>query len=286
MPEIIKERLEAYRANTFHTAPGLRIASAEEAVAFVDERGFTFFWPIKGVDLPSVWVAAAGDRPVPNEHDDPGHITWGWKDSLLGKKRWYYARLLRRRNAMISLQAAPYFYALSPNYGDPENDYLEEYRQGSLSMEARLVYEALLREGPLDTLALRKAAGLSSSASTTRFNRALDDLQIGFKILPVGVSQAGAWHYAFIYDITARHMPELVEQARFLSESASRRHLTMLYFQSVGAAPNNTIARLFGWIPEITQPVIQQLVKQGLLVENVQIEGNKGELLALPELTQ
>jgi len=61
----------------------------EEAIRYVNERGFIYFWPINGILLPSLWEAVSGDRPVPNEHDDPGHVTWGWKDSLLGKHVWY-----------------------------------------------------------------------------------------------------------------------------------------------------------------------------------------------------
>src|SRR5689334_11523643 len=89
-PELIKD----YRAQTFRTAPGLRLNNADQAVDFVNQRGFIFFWPIKGVELPNLWSAAAGDRPVADEHDDPGHMTWGWKDSLLGQRRWYYGRVV------------------------------------------------------------------------------------------------------------------------------------------------------------------------------------------------
>ena len=106
MTSAFSKRLRAYQAQTFRTAPGRRIGNKDEAVSFVKERGFIFFWPIKNVTMPSLWVAAAGDRPVPDEHDDPGHITWGWKDELLGKRRWYYARILRKRGWIILLVGA------------------------------------------------------------------------------------------------------------------------------------------------------------------------------------
>jgi hypothetical protein len=240
-------RLQSYRARTFRTAPGLRLASADEAVDFVKQRGFVFFWPIKGYDYPNLWMAAAGDRPVPDEHDDPGHVTWSWKDSMLGTRRWYYGRVLHQRNAMISLEALPYFYALSNNYGDPENDYLEQYLSGTMTAEARSVYEALLQEGPLDTIALRKAARLSSRDSDSRFNKALNDLQMDFKVLPVGISPVGAWRYAFIYELSHRHFPYLIEQASHIFESDARFYLAQKTIQSLGAAPPNFIARLFRW---------------------------------------
>jgi len=284
MIELSPGDLSSYRARTYALLPELKLKSAEDAVDFVNRRGFVFFWPIKGVELPSLWTAAAGDRPVPDEHDDPGHMTWGWKDELLGKRRWYYARILRRRNTMISLVSAPYFYALSPNYGDPENDYLEQYEQGLMTLETRLVFEALLKEGPLDTLALRRAARLTSSDSTGRFNKALDDLQVEFKVLPVGISEAGAWRYAFIYDLTTRHFPEIQEQARFISEPEARRFLLRQYFISLGAAPIEQAARLFGWTLEHIHHAIKALIKAKVLVEDIAIPNQKGVWVATREL--
>jgi hypothetical protein len=280
------ELLQAHRAATFRTQPGRRITSPPEAVQFVNERGFIFFWPIKDILLPSLWTAAAGDRPVPNEHDDPGHVTWGWKDSLLGKGHWYYARTLRRRNTMTALNSLPYFYALSPNSGDPENDYLEQYERGLLTQEARAIYEALLKSGPLDTLEIRRQAHLSSAASQTAFNRALDDLMMQFKILPVGISQAGAWHYAFIYDLTPRHLPDLIERAGAITEKAARQHILAAYFRSVGAARASDAARLFGWRPADVENSLHTLCEQGQLVGGLEMPGQRGAWFALPALAE
>ena len=156
MPEVNLDVLRSYREKTYRMKPSSRVRDREEAVQFVNKTGFISFWPIKDLPMPSLWVAAAGNRPVADEHDDPGHVTWGWKDDLLGQHRWYYGRILALKNCMISLDLLPHFYALSPNYGDPENDYLEDYHRGILPMEAKLVYETLLREGPIDSISLRK----------------------------------------------------------------------------------------------------------------------------------
>src|SRR5687767_5594971 len=188
--ELSADILAAYRARTFHLPPAPRVKNPEQALAWVNERGFAYFWPIKGIILPSLWAAVAGDRPVAEAHDDPGHITWGWKDNALGKRRWYYAKILRRKATFISLAAAPYFYALSQNYGSPEEDYLLAYERGHLTQAAKQVYEALLKEGTLHTVDLRKAARLTSRQSDTEFKKALEVLQADFKILPVGVAKA------------------------------------------------------------------------------------------------
>ena len=259
-------RVQTFRARTFRTAPGLRLASEDEAVDFVNQRGFVFFWPIKGYDYPNLWMAAAGDRPVPDEHDDPGHVTWSWKDSLLGARRWYYGRVLRQRNAMISLETLPYFYALTNNYGDPENDYQEQYLQGTLTLEAKSVYEALLESGPLDTIALRKAARLSSRESDSRFNKALNDLQMDFKVLPIGISPVGAWRYAFIYELSHRHFPELIEHASHIFEGDARLILAEITIQSLGATPDSFIARLFRWNKDEMEKCTRRLLSSGKYV--------------------
>lgn len=283
MPSSSLDRIRSYRTRTFRYLPGHRITSRDEAVAYVNERGFIYFWPIRDITLPSLWVAVAGDRPVADEHDDPGHITWGWKDALVGSREWYYAKVLRKKATMIAMDIAPYFYALTENYGAPEDDHISLYEQGRMTQEAKSVYEAILDNGPLDIIALRRAARLSNPESEARFNKALADLQAGFMLVPVAVTQAGAWHYAFAYDIVARHYPEIPEKARFIGELDARRKLVELYFRSVGAGQKRDVVMLFGWKPEEADATIQHLIEKGILCGGVEIEGQRGEWIVWRE---
>lgn len=283
MPTLDLKKLNSYRARTFRLPPSPRVASPKAALQYVNERGFIYFWPIKGIDLPSLWVAVAGNRVVADKHDDPGHVTWGWKDNALGKKLWYYAKILRGKATMISLEVAPCFYALSENYGSPEEDYLLAYEEGRLTQAAKQVYEALLKEGALNTIDLRRVAKLTN-ARESEFNKALEVLQKDFKILPVGVAKVGAWKYAFIYEIVTRHYPDLAEKARFISEGEARTKLTELYFHSVGAAQERDVSKLFGWQKELSARTITGLVEKRKLVKTEHPK-QKGEWLALPELT-
>jgi hypothetical protein len=278
------KRLRAYRAQTFRTAPGRRIGNKDEAVTFVKERGFIFFWPIKDVTLPSLWAAVAGDRPVADAHDDPGHVTWGWKDSLLGQRKWYYAKVLRRKSTLISLDVAPYFYALSENFGSPESDYLLQYEQGLLSKEAKAVYEVLLREGPMHTVQLRRATGMTSGDSDYRFNRALLELESDFKVLPIGVAQAGAWRYSFICEIVARHYPQLPAHARGIGQNDARRKLAELYLRSVGAARAQDLVKLFGWQHAEAKRILERLAAEDVVQSGIEIDGQPGDWAALCEL--
>ena len=273
---ISKTRYEDFRSRTFRLGRGLQLHSEDDAVHYVDERGFVYFWPIKGVDLPSLWVAVAGRRPVADRHDDPGHITWGWKDRLLASRRWYYGKLLRGKATMVSMSQLPYFYALSENYGDPQ-DYLQEYEAGRLGVEAKQVYEALLGQGPLDTLALRREARLTSRDSSTRFDRALVELQRGLRILPVGVAEAGRWNYAFIYELVDRWLPQVVAQARAIGRGQARAHLIDLYLKSVGAATEAQMAQLFHWRRDEVGKACGLLAHDELAVPVATLAGQAGE---------
>jgi hypothetical protein len=286
------KKLQMLRTRTFGLPPQKRLSTPRQALTFVNQRGFVYFWPIKGIDLPSLWTAVAGDRPVADKHDDPGHITWGWKDDALDKKIWYYAKVLRGKATMISLEAAPYFYALSENYGAPEEDYLIAYREGRLTQAAKQVYDALLENGALNTLDLRKMAKLSN-AKDSEFNKALEYLQRDFKILPVGVAQAGAWKYSHVYEITTRHFPDLSEQARRVSESQARAKILELYFNMVGAAQMKDVNKLFGWGNEAVKRAVNKLMDNGVVVMTgppkrrpERVEGSVGEWLAVKEICE
>jgi hypothetical protein len=281
---IIHHTIQNYRLKSFRIQPNLRIKNQSEAIEFVNERGFIFFWSISGISFPSLWTAVAGDRPVADEHDDPGHITWRWKDDLLGTRKWYYAKVLRKKATIISNEALPYFYALSNNYGSPEEDHLILYEQGKLSIEEKQLYEALLQEGALDTIALKRAAHLSSTQSDSRFNRALTDLQTDFKITPVGIAEVGSWRYAFIYDITTRYIPEIIEKTRYISDQTAREKLLRLYFLAVGGASLSEAVKLFQWSPKETSQALHKLIEHNFLVSAGNSETQKGEWFLLKSL--
>jgi hypothetical protein len=277
MKPLSPQTLTHYRRQTFRLEPEQKLRDVTDALRFVNERGFVYFWPIKGFDLPNLWTAVAGDRPVADKHDDPGHITWGWKDQMLDKKQWYYAKILRGKATLISQDKVPYFYALSENYGDPDQDYLDLYEQGLLSREAKLVYETLLREGPLDTVNLRRIIQMTAKASNSPFDRALSQLQRDFKILPVGVAQAGAWRYSFIYDMVHRFYPDLPEQARSITRRAAREKLVLLYLASMGAATAVEITKLFQWPAADVSRALDGLVTAGEIEAGYTLDGRTGE---------
>ncbi len=144
------------------------------------------------------------------------------------------------------------------------------------------MYETLLDNGSLNTVDLRKLAKLSN-AKDSEFNKALEQLQRDFKILPVGVAQAGAWKYSHIYEVVTRHYPDLSEQARAIKESQARAKLLELYLGMVGAAQLRDVNKLFGWGNEAVKRTMKKSIENGALV-NAEHSKITGEWMALPVL--
>jgi hypothetical protein len=205
------------------------------------------------------------------QHDDPDiSRCWRWKDAALDKRQWYYGKVLRKRATLISLELLPVFYACSENAGDLD-DYLEEYRAGMMTAEAKWIYEALLEHGPLDTIRLRREAGMSARSAKSRFDRALVELQVGLKVIPVGVARTGAWKYAFTYEILQRHIPELPEQAAGIKRSVARQTLVSRYIDNVIAADRKMISRIFHvmrWTSAELERTIAALLNEGVIRES------------------
>ena len=246
MQHIDHEWVAAARDTIYRRTMARRVTTVAEAVQFVDEVGFAFLWPIKGIEAPNLFHAIAGQvRDVPMAHDDPDlSRCWSWKDQSLGGERWYYAKLLRRKATMVAPRLWGAFYALTHNYGDLE-DYMERVLDGVMTHEARTIYETLLDGGAMDTITLRRTAGMGASSSKSRFERGLVELQIDMKALPVRVAEEGSWRYSFVYDIPMRHYPDLVDRARQFSTAEAWQVLIGAYIDGVAATSTKQVTRIF-----------------------------------------
>lgn len=262
----IEGKIANYRARTFGLTQSTRVSSLEQAMDFVERRGLIFFWPVKNVDLPDLWTAVAGRRPVASAHDDPGHVTWRWKDAMLDQRRWYYGKLLRGKATLVSLDLLPNFYALSERVADLD-DFRLAYEAGHLSHEARLIAESLLTDGAQNSVELRRRTQLSGKSSKYPFQRGLAELQRGLWTLPVGVAEAGAWRYAFVYELFDRWLPRVVEQARPILRDSARLELARRYLLAVGAADAQAVARLFRWKKALARQTLAALEDEDLLLK-------------------
>jgi hypothetical protein len=277
------EQVESWRDIRYRRREQLRLHSSQQALEFVDQVGFCFLFPVRTVEMPSLWDAICGEtRPLPAGHEDVElGYAWSWKDELPSRGLIFYGKLVFKKPTLISLDLLPHFYALSENYGDIE-DYLLEYQDGKLSEEAKRVYEALLQYGALPTSHLRRRAGLDGKGNAPRFDRAIRELQLGLKIVKTGISDANAWGYCYVYDVMLRHWPDLARRAGAISSQEAMRVLLLTYLRNVGVTTLADIVRVFAWdLPRLTT-LCQQWVAKGELLSSVRVEGWSGDYLAWP----
>ena len=283
-PTLTRDALQAARAERYRRRPHLRVRSEAEALEFLNDVGLSLLFSAKDVELPSLWGALCGeDRPLPNHHDDRElGLAWNWKDSLPVAGKILYGKFLRKKPVFVSLDLAPFLYALSPNYGEPAEDYLQDYLDGRLSVEAKQVYEALLAQGALPTSRLRREAGLGGKRNASRFERALAELQMDMRITKVAISDANRWGYCYVYDLLPRHFHSVVEAAREITGRQAREMILLRYLRTVVAATSDQVARLFGWELGAVERLTDRLAGEGRLQAGVRIEGLPGEYLFSP----
>ena len=261
----------------------MRLRNSQQALAFIEDVGFCYLFPVRGVEMPTLWEGICGEsRELPHHHDDRElGYAWDWKDELPSRGVVYYGKLLRQKPTLVSLELLPYFYALSENYGEID-DYLIEYEDGKLSEEAKRVYEALLRHGPLPTSHLRRHAGLQGKVSAPRFDRTIRELQVGLKIVKTGISDANAWGYCYVYDVLLRRWPDLPAKAFAIPTRDAKRTLLLRYLKNVAVATVADAARLFGWDGDELAGLCRQWAAGGDLLADVRVEGWTGDYLAWP----
>ena len=102
--------------------------------------------------------------------------------------------------------------------------------------------------------------------------------------MPVGVAEAGAWRYSFIYDLVHRYYPDLPEKARPINRKEARLKLASFFFSAVGAAASGDLRKLFQWQPADIDHTLQQMVESGQIEPGCQVEGNKDEHFAVRSL--
>lgn len=283
MLENLHHRIVTYREMSFRTTPALRIQTQQQGIDFINQRGFILFHPAKDLEFPSLWAAKAGNRPVPNEHDDPGHVTWTWKDELLGRRKCYYNRLLGQKMSFVSNDLLPSFYRFSQNF-EYENDYLLQYQKGEMSYEAKRLYECLLEKGPLDTLALRKMAGLSGKENQYRYSKTLYWLQTKMMVMPIGIAEVGRWKYGFILDIVPRYLVDLPDLSLSIKERFAREQILEALFLSLGACSESKINKILGWSLQEIAVTISDLREKGVVTPGVEVAGNLRPQVVLNEL--
>jgi hypothetical protein len=255
------------------------VRSARAALAFVESVGFcsTFYCFPEGVAC--LWEAVVG-RPRPrwprhSHHDDGVGLTWRLKDDLPAARRVYYGKLLRGRPVLVALDLFPAFYALTRGR-QRARDYRVEYEAGRLSLTARRLMDALVREHPQYTRELRANTFLLDPDRTREFERAMAELQQGLWVVKTEERYEPTFSYR--WDLVEAWLPDLVAEGRRLTRAAALDRLIERYVGGAAYASPRRLARLFGVAATEIEASIGRLTGRGKLLHTA-VDGWPGSWL-------
>jgi hypothetical protein len=244
------------------------VRSAAAALAFVEAVGFcsTFYRFPEGVAC--LWEAVVGRAkprwPKRSHHDDGVGLTWQLKDDLPAAKRVYYGKLLRGRPLLVALDLFPAFYALVRGR-QRGRDYLVEYQAGRMSLTAKRLMDALVREHPQYTRELRANTFLLEPGRTREFERAMAELQQGLWVVKSEERYEPTFSYR--WELTEAWLPEAVAEGRRLRRTAALDRLIARYVTGAVFASPRRLASLLGVpVPEV-EASITRLARAGALRE-------------------
>src|SRR3989442_102989 len=166
--------LERRRDRRFRGVPRLRGRGDASALAFIHDVGFCspFYRFPEGVAC--LWEAVVGRRnprwPRRSHHDDGVGLTWQLKDTLPSRRDVYYGKLLKGRPLLVALDVFPAFYGVTRGR-QRARDYRSEYDAGHLSLTARRLMDALVREHPQYTRVLARLFRLPGAEVTSVLER-------------------------------------------------------------------------------------------------------------------
>lgn len=221
-----------------------RVRTPGDAVRFLDSVGFCVLFPVKGVAIPSLYFAAARREQL--VWDRTCMLIWKWKAELPRRKRAFYAKYFRGRGSFLSVGMLPYFLAQEESAATAD-DYARYYRDGLITHDAHMIWEALAGNGPMATLELRHACSMGTKTGNVRFKRALLELQQRLLVVHFGTEQETAAWASGRFDLTSRVFPRQAELARRISPEDARKVIATKYLALYPDAPPMQIARLFGW---------------------------------------
>ncbi|CAN5780405.1 hypothetical protein BH18ACI4_BH18ACI4_18270 [soil metagenome] len=231
----LPEYVEVYRDRFWHREAENRIEDALSAEKFIERVGFCSALTDCRRPGPSLYIAVCGRRdafmPRNVQKDPESRLAWSIKDDIMRRGRVFYAKLKRGRLTFVARRLLPYFYA---RWGVPVEKEAE-----FLSDDARSVLRVLRREWEMGTRDLRLASRIDERS---RFNRAIDDLQKTFKVIPSDVIYKPTFSY--IWSLAETRFHDELELR--VSREEALKEIARAYLSSAGITLRGELASVTG----------------------------------------
>jgi hypothetical protein len=230
LPEII----ESYRDGSWCREPELRIEDALAAERFIDRVGFCAALTDSRRPGPSLYIAVCGRRdahmPRNVQKDPESRLAWTIKDEVVRRGRVYYGKLRGNRAIFVARRVIPYFHALTDSH---------RRSQPGLSNEANKILKVLRKEWEMASRDLRHASGISDRRC---FNKALDELQKAFKVIPSEIVYDPVFTY--IWSLAEARFQDELE--RNIGREEALVEVARTYLASAGMTFRGELARVTG----------------------------------------
>ncbi len=232
----VPEDIEQYRDRKWRRDDSLKIDSAEEVEAMVEELGFCLGLTDARKNMPSVYIAVCGRRdahmPRNVQKDFEASRAWVLKDEVISRGRVYYAKLVKGHSMFLAPRMIPVFNAI---WGVPK-----AREEKDFSGSANKILKILRKEWEMGSADLRAEAQITTRP---RFTKAMDKLQKTMKVVPQEVLYSPKFTY--IWTLAEARFPE--EIAVKMKREDAVRELARTYLQMCGMTLLGDLSRAFGF---------------------------------------
>jgi len=165
------------------------------------------------------------------QKDPEARLAWTIKDDLLRRGRIHYGKLRGNRSTFVSRKLLPYFNAVFGVTRQQEGVVLTEPAQNILRV--------LRKEWEMATRDLRGASGITDRRS---FNKAIEELQRVFKVIPSDVVYEPVFTY--IWSLAESRFQDELNMA--VSREEALREIARVYLEGAGMTVRGELARVTG----------------------------------------
>lgn len=246
------EEVENFRDRKWRREETLKIETAFEVEAMVEDLGFCLALTDARTNLPSVYIAVCGRRdahaPKNVQKDYEMSLAWTLKDEVMMRGKVYYSKLCKGRSTFVAPRLIPYFNAI---WGVSKKD-----EKAKLSADAQKALKVLRKEWEMGTADLRAEAKIEDRKNLTK---ALDELQKCLKVVPQEVLYQPKFTY--IWTLAEARFPK--ELAKRVSREEGIKELAREFLKMCGTTALGEFAKAFGFWRWEAGKANHQLVNEG-----------------------
>ena len=247
--------VEEYRDERWRREDALRVESAAQVEAMVEDLGFSLALTDARTNLPSVYIAVCGRRDAfmpPNVQKDlEASQAWVLKDEVMMRGKVYYGKLCKGRTMFVAPRLLPVFNAIWGHAKREEKD--------KLTADAQRILKVLRAEWEMGTADLRAETKIADRAALTK---ALDELQKCLKVIPQQVLYQPKFTY--IWTLSEARFP--AELSQKLSRPDAVKELARAFLDICGITLLGDFARAFGFTRKEAGAANHILVNEGAAV--------------------